>query len=499
MMRSALYGLALRTVLWVLWLVRRLISLDGRTYALMNLGKLQWFLTKVGRLGAHAAYLKARSTCPAYQDFLTKMGHQEKGPWRLEALPEMTKENYVQKYSIEQRCYGGAIPKAGVVIDESSGSTGMPNNWVRSAAERADVKRILQLNYQLIYRDSGCILLNCFALGPWATGMNVSMSLVEMGILKSIGPDRQKLENTLIFFGSGYRYLIFGYPPFIRAFVDETRLDLSQYQFDLVVGGEGISEGLRSHLRQYARTVISSFGASDLEINIAVETELTIALRGLCLKNEILCQHLFGRATLPMIFQYNALDYTIETNGENELLFTLARLSGAAPKIRYNLRDSGGVFSFSSLSRALEKHGVLLAALAKRYSCLPLLFVYGRNDATVPFYGAKIYPADLERIINEDSVLAMEIHSFQLKVVEDELLTHQLEIHLELTKSRGDGRPSEIDKLQETIFDGLVRVNQDFREVTKMFHRGQVQVFLHEHEKGPFAGRDIRIKNKYIA
>jgi phenylacetate-CoA ligase len=334
-MSAALHRLALRTVLWVLWLLRRLISLDGRTYALMNADKLQWFLARVGRMGAHAAYLKARATCPAYHDFLTEMGYQQNGHWRLDRLPEMTKENYVKKYSIEQRCYGGAIPKAGVVIDESSGSTGMPNNWVRSAAERTDVKRILQLNYQLIYRDSGCILLNCFALGPWATGMNVSMSLVEMGILKSIGPDQQKLENTLKLFGPKYRYLIFGYPPFIRAFVDETGLDLSQYQFDLIVGGEGLSEGLRSHLRKYARSVISSYGASDLEINIAVETQLTIALRCLCLENRELCQQLFGRDTPPMIFQYNALDYTIETNGQDELLFTLGKQSGAAGSISY--------------------------------------------------------------------------------------------------------------------------------------------------------------------
>jgi phenylacetate-CoA ligase len=45
----------------------------------------------------------------------------------------------------------------------------------------------------------------------------------------------------------------------------------------------------------------------------------------------------------------------------------------------------------------------------------------------------------------------------------------------------------------------LIRVNQDFREVTKMFDRSQVQVFLYEYEDGPFAGRDVRIKNKYIA
>jgi phenylacetate-CoA ligase len=487
---------ALRSVLWVLWLVRRVFSIDGRTYAVMHLSQVQWFLARVGRMGAQAAYLKAVQSCPAYQDFLGKMGHTNTGRWRLEALPEMTKENYVRKYSIEQRCYGGAIPKAGVVIDESSGSTGMPNNWVRSAAERADVKRILQLNYQLIYRKSGCILLNCFALGPWATGMNISMSLVEMGILKSIGPDQKKLENTLELFGPTYHYLIFGYPPFIRAFVAETRLDLSKYQFDLIVGGEGLSEGLRTQLRKSARSVISSYGASDLEINIAVETELTIALRRLCLQNESLSRELFGREAPPMIFQYNPLDYTIETNRDNELLFTIGRQSGAAPKIRYNLRDSGGVFSMDSLARVLKKHDILLSMLAARHSFLPVLFVYGRNDATVPFYGAKIYPADLERIINEDPTLAGQIHSFQLKAIEDEHLRNKLQVHLEWSKKRGDSL--EIDKVHEMIFSGLIRVNQDFREVSKMFDSSQVEVFLHEYETGPFAGRDIRIKNKYI-
>ena len=134
------------------------------------------------------------------------------------------------------------------------------NNWVRSAEEREDVKHILQLNYQLIYRDTGCILLNCFALGPWATGMNVSMSLVDVGILKSLGPDQKKLENTLTIFGPKYRYLIFGYPPFIKSFVDATSLDLTQYRLDLIVGGEGISVRLRTHFLQFFNSVISSYG-----------------------------------------------------------------------------------------------------------------------------------------------------------------------------------------------------------------------------------------------
>jgi phenylacetate-CoA ligase len=212
-----------------------------------------------------------------------------------------------------------------------------------------------------------------------------------------------------------------------------------------------------------------------------------------------LSKQLFGRDTPPMIFQYNALDYTIETNAQNELLFTIGRQSGAAPKIRYNLRDSGGSFSFLWLSRVLENNGIRPSSLATRYSAFPLLFVYGRNDATVPFYGAKIYPADLERVINEDPVLASAIHSFQLKVIEDEQLKAKLQVHLELSKSRGTRLRPVIGDLQDTIFNGLIRANQDFREVTKMFDRSQVEVFLHEYESGPFVGRDIRIKNKYIA
>jgi hypothetical protein len=53
--------------------------------------------------------------------------------------------------------------------------------------------------------------------------------------------------------------------------------------------------------------------------------------------------------------------------------------------------------------------------------------------------------------------------------------------------------------LAQVLFYGLVRVNQDFREVSRLFNRSRVHVKVHENGNGPFAGRDIRIKNKYIA
>ena len=490
--------------LWLLWIIRRVISLDRRAYMLLSAGALQPLLTKIGMLRAHAVYLKAKDHCPAYRAFLETEAYRRRGPilggsaWKLSDLPITTKENYVKKYAIVERCYYGRLPATGVVIDESSGSSGVPNNWVRSAEEREDVKRILQLNYQLIYRDSGCILLNCFALGPWATGMNVSMSLVDVGILKSIGPDQKKLENTLDTFGRDYRYLLFGYPPFIKSFVDTTPLDLEQYQMDLIVGGEGISEPLRAHLLQYFHTVISSYGASDLEINIGVETDLTISLRRLCMKDHELSQELFGREMPPMIFQYNALDYIIETTPEGELVFTIGRQTSAAPKIRYNLHDLGGTMTHQQLTEILASKSIDVLDLARPQSRFPLLFVFGRSDLTVPFYGAKVYPTDIEEIINGDPNLVKQINSFQIASYEDESIDRRLKIRLETVKHLPSGPLAPVEQLHQTLFEGLCRVNQDFREVTKMFDRSCVEIEIYEFENGPFSDRDIRVKNKYV-
>ncbi|KWF11788.1 hypothetical protein [Burkholderia pseudomultivorans] len=87
---------------------------------------------------------------------------------------------------------------------------------------------------------------------------------------------------------------------------------------------------------------------------------------------------------------------------------------------------------------------------------------------------------------------------FQLATSEDAQLTSFLHVHLE--RASGDARmPFDDARLHAELFDGLKRVNQDFREVSRLFDPAQLVVHLHDHDTGPFRGRDIRIKNKYIA
>ena len=243
---------------------------------------------------------------------------------------------------------------------------------------------------------------------------------MDVGTLKSIGPDQSKLENTLELFGPSYHYLVMGYPPFIKGFVDTTRLDLSRYDLRLIVGGEGISEGLRHYLSKFFKTIHSSYGASDLEINLGIETDMTVALRQNCWDTPALSKilPLSGREQPPMIFQYNPLDYLIESIPQGELVFTINRLASASPKIKYNLHDIGGSVPYRELAARLRAQGLDIASLTPRQSCFPILFIYGRSDLTVPFYGAKVFPTDIELLINEDDELLKAVNSFQLKSYE---------------------------------------------------------------------------------
>lgn len=463
---------------------RRLALHSDRVSALLHTEAAQPFLEQAGRLRARAVRAKAETCCPAWRAFCAQEG------W---AAPVTTKDNYVRMYEITARCYNGKLPARGV-IDESSGSSGTPNQWVRGPHDRGDIKAVLQSHFRQTFgNDSDRILLNCFALGPWATRLNVTSSLADVGVMKSIGPDAAKLESTLRTFGPTYRYIVFGYPPFLKDFFDKTALDLTAYHLDLVVGGEGMSEAVRDGLLRMCRSVVSSYGASDLDINIGLETPFTIALRRVCAHDAALCYALFGRDRPPMIFQYNPLDYVIESLPGGELAFTVTRFGSAAPKIRYNLHDLGGVCKYRDLMTYLAAKGICPDDLARPRSALPFLYVWGRSDLSVAFYGAKVFPSDIEEVIAGDPTLARAVRSFQIK--RDDGEQARLHIALEAEPEHLPAAPL----LRDAFFAGLCRVNQDFREVSRMFNAQSLEVAVYAEQTGPFANRDIRIKNRYVA
>jgi len=448
----------------------------------------------LSRKRAAAAFFRARKTVPAYQAFLRE--HAATAPRDFSDIPVMDKERYIKRHRLPELCQGGALPLRGAVIDESSGSTGTATNWVRGEGERYATRRLIQFSARATFGADSFVLLNAFALGPWATGMNVSMSLVDRCVMKSIGPDAKKVIATLKLLGPSFRYVITGYPPFLKGLVESADLDWAKYDICAVVGGEGMSEPLRAALNRCFRKTISSFGASDLEINLAVETDFSIALRQALANNSALARDLCGEHEgLPMVFQYDPLNAFIESDSERNLLFTLNRLENVSPRIRYNLHDRGIVRSRAEVARVLADHRVRLDVPG---AALPLPFIlhWGRQDSAVAFYGCKISPEDLQNVILRVPELGPRVENYALHPYEDASADKRLELWLELAPGVTlEATPA----LEQTVLDELTRINQDFRESARMIPEGRMPTLkLFPFGQSPISGQDIRIKRRYI-
>ncbi len=475
-------------------------------FGLLFLPSLSGFRERVGQWKAWRAYEHAKRTCPAYRDFISKHPNARVRLNGLtpdmSAIPAMDKPNYINAYTIQQRCVGGKLPMRGAVIDESSGSTGEPNNWVRGPEERRHVARMLQISMHHMLGSKERLFINAFALGPWATGMCVSSAVVDVCLLKSTGPEISKIVKTLKKFGPDVEYIIAGYPPFLKMLVDSPDIDWSQYKITAFFGGEAISEAMRAYLmRAFRGGVFGDYGASDLEINIAAESEFTIAIRKLINDNPRVRHALNGKFedSIPSVFQYNPMDYVIETNAEDELLITIARNSTVSPRIKYNIHDLGQVLSFDEIMSALEGAGVNTALLPKPLAELPVILMYGRSDFSVAYYGCKIVPSEVEGICYSTPQIASFVDCFCIVTSEDASNNKRLAICLELAQGKSAPSEEEHRVLRDLIYRRLTEVNQDFRESIRMVPAGfEPTIEFHAKGQGPFANNDIRVKCRYI-
>jgi phenylacetate-CoA ligase len=468
---------------------------------LKGFNNLRHFNTSVK---AYSEFIKAKKSVPAYKKFLDSMNFYNPTfngfiP-NLSEIPETDKENYIKIFSMNERCVNGKVSSKGIVIDESSGSSGTATNWVRGWKERKMNAKIIQFGIKNLMGNEPLFIINAFALGPWATGVNITMSCVGISKLKSIGPDRIKIENTINTFGRDHKYLIMGYPPFLKMLVDNSQIDWQSYDVSFIFGGESMSEGMRNYLiTKGIKKIYSSFGASDIELNISAENDFTISLRKLLNSNESLRNRILKYSgALPMIFQYNPADFFIETSEKGELIITVCRPDYIAPKIRYNIHDKGQIMQKKQIFNILKELNINKNLLVEPKTDLPILFHYGRADMTVSFFGANISPTDIQETIYNFPELVKVINSFCIVTNEDVDGNKQLEILFELNPFANKIQ-FDLDTLTTAFFEQLAIINQDFREAKKMLiSKNQTIINLFELGKGPFENSDIRIKAKYI-
>ena len=193
---------------------------------------------------------------PAYRKLLDEHGVDPatvRSYKDFRALPQLNKENYVERYPLAERCRYGVIESCDMIA-VSSGSTGAPTFWLRSLADEGAVtRRFEQVFYDGFLADQRRTLaVVCFALGSWVGGMftaSCCRALASQGYpITTITPGSNPEEIFRVVEGLGELFeqvVLLGYPPFLKDVIDRGRargMDWSRYHIKLVIAGEVFSE-----------------------------------------------------------------------------------------------------------------------------------------------------------------------------------------------------------------------------------------------------------------
>ncbi|MEU9114936.1 phenylacetate--CoA ligase family protein [Streptomyces sp. NPDC048483] len=510
------------------WLLRAVTAALTSLYRLYGVRPVTWRLMArnyrpwMGRF----AHLHAWMTCqfaaldvPAYAAHLDRHGWRFRW-FRTTSYPPTDKESYVTAYPEHERCWKGRPEIAGSVVDESSGSSGTPYNWIRGRRELKTVHRNVAGYTSLVFPSKKLFVINAYSMGAWATGTNTGIAMARIATVKNTGPDLDKIVDTLRHFGPRYDYLVTAYPPFLKHLRDRLATEewfaaaRKDYRLAAMVGGEGMTEALRDYVGDIFGKVRSGYGASDLTIGMGGETTFTVWLRRLIREDPAARAAFLGadEQRLPMVFQYNPLETYLETTGDartGEVLCTINSTAVMAPKLRYNIGDEGTLTTFPQAWRKLEQLAVsrpeLLdraqAAAGRERMRLPLLFLYGRADSTISYMGANIYPQDVEYGLYAGNPLAELIEGFCLALGAGDDLEARPVVHVQLRRG-ATLSAAEADRLAKSCQYGVLRhlaaTSRDFAQsVEEDPSAREIAIELHAYGTGPFAGASS-IKNRYL-
>jgi phenylacetate-CoA ligase len=418
---------------------------------------------------------------PAYGDFLAKQGISPGQVTSIEAfrqLPLMNKPNYMYAYPLPQRCRGGSLLSCDRVA-VSSGSTGHPTFWPRSVRHELDIA----LRFEQVFRDSfraherSTLAVVCFALGNWVGGLfttSCCWHLARKGYpLMVATPGNKKDEIFRIIRELGAHFeqtVLLGYPPFVKDVIDAgsaVGIDWPRHRVKMVFAGEVFSEEWRTQLGQRAGSNSSCYDSASLYGTadggvLGNETPLSIAARRFLAEHPNAARQLFGESRLPTLVQYDPVSRYFEMHDET---LVVSGDSGV-PLVRYHIADKGGIVSHGELRAFLKDWGVKSLAdygldEARPARPLPFVYVFGRADFTVSFYGANIYPENVTVGLEQPEVAGWVTGKFVLEAKEAVDGDKYLSVTVELLP----GVSPDLEKsllIAESIRSQLLRLNSEF-------------------------------------
>lgn len=410
---------------------------------------------------------------PAYAEFLREAGvaaDSVHGAAEWRRVPVATKETYHRRHALAALCRGGNL-SACDMLAVSSGSSGEPALWPRFVSDELGTA----FRFEQVMRDAfraherRTLAVVCFALGSWVGGMYTTACLRHVAAkgypitLVTPGNQRAEILRVLRALAPSFEQIVLcGYPPFLKDVIDSGRADGFDWhaqRVQLLMAGEVFSEEWRNVVcerlaaRRPELATASLYGTADGGV-LANETPLSITLRRRLAQAPELSRELFGEARLPTLCQYDPSHRFFEAEDGN-LLFSG---DGGIPLLRYKILDRGGVYDFDELTRRV---GVAVAAGVTTRN-MPFVYVFGRSNFALSFYGANVYPENVSVGVEQPALLAALSGKFVMQIQHDADQNPQLDIAVELLPGQS---PSDAlrDDVATSIQRELERLNSEFR------------------------------------
>ncbi|MBE9192436.1 phenylacetate--CoA ligase family protein [Gloeocapsopsis crepidinum LEGE 06123] len=430
---------------------------------------------------ATALFQEVAANVPAYKAFLSTHKINPASIQTLadyQTLPLQTKENYLRQHSLADLCRNGQLETCDMIA-VSSGSTGKPTFWARFMADELQIAtRFEQIFYDGFFADTRRTLaVVCFTLGTWVGGMyttNCCRYVAQKGYQITVvtpGNNKEEIFRVVQELGEAFdQVVLLGYPPFIKDVIDtgiSRSIDWQQYQTKLVFAGEVFSEewrslvGERIKVKNLCYDTAALYGTADAGV-LGNETPLSICIRRFLADHPAIARELFGESRLPTLVQYDPCDRFFEVQ-DGTLLFSG---NNGIPLIRYHIADTGGLIPYNTMLDFLAAAGFdpveALQQYGVRGNCsLPFVYVFGRSDFTVSYFGANIYPENVTVGLEQPEIREWITGKFVLQVKEDADRNRYLSVVVELAPEIDDSEDRR-QAIAASIRVQLLRLNSEF-------------------------------------
>lgn len=436
---------------------------------------------EMGEQRALETFRLAVASVPAYREFLAPHGISAEDVRTIEdfaRLPLTDKGSYFERFPLAAVTVGGQLGSA-TAIHYSSGSTGEPHYWPKSAVQDMNAYKGLEFLY-VSYFDIDTVqtlLVNCFGMGPWTAGEMVHTSAKMMGEkglkISVISPGLNADQFFNIFrdlAGSFEQVIVGGYPSFLRDLVEEgvrRGVDVTRHNVKILTGGEKYSE----HWRQYMaaqlgmarphRDIASVLGTSETGVT-STSTPFSDFLRMYLHRNADTRTSLIGGGELPSVTQFiPPARYAEIVDGE-----IVVTCMGMVPMVRFNTHDRGQIFTPQQVrDRLPASFWAEYAAIGELADIpnLPILTIDGRADALTVF-GANVYHDQIGHVLEAPTLEPYVTGRFHAEQVESANAETHLKFTLEL-KPSVESNERLTAELRELIVTGLAATSSEYASV----------------------------------